>query len=170
VFKLGLLVVLLFSCSVAIGGESRCFEKVNVDINQLHPPIRIAGGVERRSKILINQQVDCVTKKIIKPKSLIDALNMLDFALPLDYKTAIVSSNSVSAYRHSDYGVSVDEDLFDYFHDAWLLDQKDNICYKKFGSKYKPEEEGCFWLLMEKLIIIHDKGMIDTEWTVNTKK
>jgi hypothetical protein len=164
-FKLGLFFVLLFSCPVVMAEEPKCFEEINVKINRLHPPIHIKDAVERRSLIVVYQQVECRTRKIIAPKSFAEALSMLDFALPLDYKAAIIKSISTFAYSHSDYGVSVEEDLRDYFNDVWLLEQKQNICYTSFGEKYKPEEEGCFWLLLEKLMISYRKGITDTEWT-----
>jgi hypothetical protein len=141
----------------------------------MHPPIHFTGGVTRRSTITVRHKIDCKTGQEIVPSTFEEAIGLLDFSLPLDYKAAIVSESlhagfkTDTAYRRSDYGASVNDDLFDYFYDAWSLGKKNNICQKRFGDKYAKKEMGCYSLLIDRLIEIYEEGMIETEFTREEK-
>jgi len=150
----------------SVAEELGCFKNEEVKISELHPPIRIKENFDRRTIITVRNQVNCKTNDVIIPSTYDEALQMLDFALPLDYKAAAVSDSlstgyvDTSVYRNSDYGLSVDADLFHYFQDTWRLDGQNNVCKEKIKKEHNWKEEGCFWILVEDLIVSYQKGML----------
>lgn len=156
----------------AFSEDFGCFKYINVKITKLYPNIKFPDDIGRYSFIVVRHKVDCETKEIIIPSNYEQAVDFLDFSLPLDYKSASVSASlnleevGFSLYSNSNYGYSVDEDLIDHFHDIWLLDENDNVCKNKFGEYYPVEENnnhefieiGCFWLLKEQLIKSYQQG------------
>jgi len=160
---LKLIIVIIFALFISSleAEASQCFKIEDVKISELHPPIHAKESFKRRTKISIRIEINCETGNVIIPSTYKKALEMLDLALPFDYKTAAVSESlstgivDASVYRNSDYGVSVDIDLFHYFQDKWRLDEENNVCLEK---KKKNGSEGCFWTLIENLIVNYQKG------------
>ncbi len=164
-FKLTCLALFALYSVVGLSEEKHCFKKVDIKISKLHPRVFVKESFERRDSISILSQIDCKTGMAIIPRTYDEALYMLDFALPFDYKSAAVSESiatgyiSSSVYRSSNYGSSVNADLFHYFHDAWLLDDKNNVCLEKASKDHNWNEEGCFWILVEQLIMNYQMGI-----------
>jgi hypothetical protein len=148
-----------------VAEELRCFEIDDVEISELHPNIHMKESIERRKIISVRKEINCKTNDVIIPSTYDEALEMLDFSLPLDYKSAAVSGSSSigytdsSVYRNSDYGSSVDSDLFHYFQKNWMLDGENNVCKEKASEKHDWDEEGCFWILVDELIVSYQKGL-----------
>lgn len=159
-------VILVFFSFFAYGGNVNCFKFEEVKINNVYPNIKFSSDKDRKNNIKIRKMVDCETKLEMIPDTYQQAINMLSFSLPIDYLTASVVSYikegeaNISIYAYSDYGASVDEDLIDFFHDTWGLDNKNNVCRKEFGKNYSTVESfdgeeveiACFMFLKEKLV------------------
>ena len=159
------LLLLLFSLDV-LGEEIHCFKDVELKITNVYPKIKFSESKLRKDSIQIRKIIDCQTKLEIVPTNYQQALKTVAFSLPNDYLAASIISYlkegepNLSLYLYSDYGLSVDEDLIDFFHTAWELDEKNNVCKKELGGNKtrninqddKDIEVGCFMLLKEHLM------------------
>lgn len=152
--SIGFLVILsaCASQSSISDAEIACVIHVAVNIKELHPPIRIKDDYERRSEIILRQYADCSTGLLKKPSSYAEALEWLDFALPVDFKRGITAGEYLNPYLYTPYGASVESDLFDHFSSAWQLDDKSPVCNEAIIKEVmKIEGFGCFTVLLDKL-------------------
>ncbi|RMH37467.1 MAG: hypothetical protein D6694_13290 [Gammaproteobacteria bacterium] len=167
-FRFILTMLFLFLTPLTFGEVTQCYKDVNIKIQRVRQPVRFTKVIKKRATITLRVKTDCKTGAVRIPSTFEEAVEFLDFALPLDYKDALVSESTQdeldigAAYRKAHYGESVNDDLFDYFYNAWFLGEKNNICEKKFGDKYFGKGIGCYYLLLEHLVEAYKKGALES--------
>lgn len=152
--KIILLIIGLLVSEYAKGSEIICLSETKINIETLYPPIRIEDGITRKNHIIVSLPIGCANHMVAIPSSYEEAIKFLDIALPLDFKAALsrmVNGGGATLYLESDYGLSVDTELFNYFHDQWKLDERSNVCRNKLGANYDAEEMPCYWRLQDSL-------------------
>lgn len=140
---------LLVPVTAVAGSEMTCIQAVELKIQELYPPMRFVGEIERKGSIVLRQFADCKTGKPLVPLSLPESLNWLDMALPFDFKKGLTGGDYINPYVYTEYGSSVDDDLYDHFTEVWQLGPKSAVCREPaVADVMKREEFGCFTVLL----------------------
>ena len=147
-----LLFLTFFSASKVYSVEISCFEEQEIKIEIIVPRIHFESDKQRKDRISVKQLVNCKTKKIVIPVNHEEALKRLDFSLPLDFKVGMIAGDYLNVFKYTRYGVSVENDLFDYFTKNWNLTESSKLCkLAKSSDKAMDVVSGCFFRLMDEL-------------------
>jgi len=103
-----------------------------------------------RDHVEIAVSVDCSTGATLVPREKEVAVKLLDRALPLDFKAAILKGDYINPYRYGFYGASAIADLSDFFDKAWNLKHAE-FCRTLNSSDPKNEQSTCFYKLLSAL-------------------
>lgn len=149
-YRLEFPMLLIFLGTTASGGAHEiCLDTVHLQIKDMHPPIHLASEVQRKPTILLRTRVDCATGRSAVPASANEAVDWLDVALPLDFKQGLVRGEYFNPYVSTQYGASVEDDLFEYFSNLWNLGEESPICGVLGPSEQVVDEQGCFSRLLD---------------------
>jgi hypothetical protein len=136
----------------AISNEGFCVQTIELKTSRVHPRITFTEVAKNKKEIVkLNVAIKCKNKKIIKPKTVQQAVEYLDLMLPIDFKVGLIHKKSaITIYLTSPYGVSVINDLHNFLYKPWGLNKKKNICYPS-GNQSEDSEE-CYYLLINELV------------------
>lgn len=128
----------LLAVSSTFGADRYCAQAVEVEIERLAPIISFKGQeINRLDRIALMMPVDCDDGSDLKPLSLAQALEWLDRALPINYKSALIKGN---VFSFSSYGSSVDSDLAIFLQERWELRKHGPVCVEAMARMPDPEE------------------------------
>ncbi|MGH7867736.1 MAG: hypothetical protein ACREP9_08945, partial [Candidatus Dormibacteraceae bacterium] len=109
--------------------------------------VHFADHVQRKDKIVLRMNADCKTDEILVPRSLEEAKDWLDLALPYYFKTGLTGGSSFYPYVYTPYGDSVEYDLYQYFTAQWKLEQDSPVC--KAVPTNPTDKRGVNWCFID---------------------
>ena len=159
--KLVLLLLALIFIPNAHGNEQICFDTVTIRVTEPFPPVHVVDPEKdelRTKPIELLLKVDCETKIPLIPRSIEQAVTLIDIAIPLSFKSAIVKqtqqfgSFSTQIFNDSEFGFSAYTDVQNFFDKAWDLNGKnDALCDPHRDITESDTDTFCFRIILKAL-------------------
>ena len=124
-----------------------CLQLDMVRFTAVHLRFEVSGKAVQ-DRILVKVPIDCKTDGYRIPKSLREGIELLDMALPLEYKLSALKGTYLNTYKYGDFAVSAERDLGTFFSQIWKLDDA-SFCKAVDPKDPENQRSTCFMKILD---------------------